>query len=380
MNAYTLLCEGAETQLAKEFIRKALSTGQLSGDDRYDAYQIRLVGDSDEGIQSWLWNAVGGDEEFLDRVYDEVERVVASREDTRTAKRAKKAGSDPLGHLASQMQGLSFDQAVRLMVYRDPESHEHPDPFTAEEIDRWWKIVWKAAHGGGMGEGHEWDKYPRLSDVDVQKHDSLQRLFGHKVTRVPDVVTIYRGAPRAGAKLAPGNYTTTNRRMAQGYAGGKLGGVATDKIPSRDLRAFVLDNGDNTELIYWPDERGVGSTEPTESFEDFYKRNAGSVSEAQQLIEAATQYAYHVTLGQFLPSIAKNGLVPREHASTGEPVIFVEPDEAEAAIYADPPKTVMLRFPVDGFGTTDDGENIWHDTVPPQEIEVRQGDQWVQLV
>lgn len=85
------------------------------------------------------------------------------------------------------------------------------------------------------------------------------------------------------------------------------------------------------------------------------------------------QYAYHATLRQFLPSIALNGLHPGEGDQ-----IFVEPDEEEAWIYLEP-SGVMLRFPVDGFGCTKDGECVVHEPVPAAVIEVQRGTRWHNL-
>jgi len=83
------------------------------------------------------------------------------------------------------------------------------------------------------------------------------------------------------------------------------------------------------------------------------------------------EWAYHVTLREFLPSIAKKGLQPDSHESAnGEEVIFVERSQEEAEVYA-APDTVTLRFLVDGFGCTEDGEDVLYDvTIPAVEIEV----------
>lgn len=99
---------------------------------------------------------------------------------------------------------------------------------------------------------------------------------------------------------------------------------------------------------------------------------------ARSLIETANTWAYHVTLASFLPSIRAQGLLPRYSEPAGEDVIFVEPDEAEAAIYAEP-GTVMLRFPVDGFGSTDDGETVIHGSVAPELIQMKRGEGWVTI-
>jgi len=92
------------------------------------------------------------------------------------------------------------------------------------------------------------------------------------------------------------------------------------------------------------------------------------------------QFAYHVTLAEFLPSILAKGLLATPHPSAGgEPVIFVEPDQAEAEIYADV-NTVTLRFPVDGFGCTDDGECVVDGPVLPENLDVFVSGAWVPLL
>jgi GNAT superfamily N-acetyltransferase len=92
------------------------------------------------------------------------------------------------------------------------------------------------------------------------------------------------------------------------------------------------------------------------------------------------EFAYHSTPKIFLENIARNGLLPGEHRSCDEPCIFVEPDEEEAEIYMER-GTAMLRFPVDGFSATDDGESVLFGVqVLPETIEVRRGRSWVPLV
>lgn len=91
------------------------------------------------------------------------------------------------------------------------------------------------------------------------------------------------------------------------------------------------------------------------------------------------QWAYHVTLAQFLPSIKAKGLVATEHAhANGQAVIFVEPDEEEVSMYEEP-DTATLRFPVDGFGCLENGECVVDGPVPADSIEVRVGNQWERL-
>lgn len=91
------------------------------------------------------------------------------------------------------------------------------------------------------------------------------------------------------------------------------------------------------------------------------------------------QYAYHVTHNAALPSISEKGLLPQPHPHSDEPVIFVERDEDGAAVYHEPGKTVMLRMPVSGYGCTEDGEDVLHDPVAPERIEVRNEQGWVPL-
>ncbi len=88
-------------------------------------------------------------------------------------------------------------------------------------------------------------------------------------------------------------------------------------------------------------------------------------------------YVYHVTPKVNLASISQGGLQPRDDymdsAESGAdgPLIFVEPDEKEAAIYHEPGRTAMLRLKVGGYGTTPDGESVLEDVVHPDNIEVK---------
>ena len=91
------------------------------------------------------------------------------------------------------------------------------------------------------------------------------------------------------------------------------------------------------------------------------------------------QYAYHVTLREFLPSIREDGLVPQWHEGADRDVIFVERTESEAAIYHEP-GSVMLRVQVNGYGCTEGGEDVLTWVVPPGEIFIRDGDQRTPLL
>ncbi len=92
-------------------------------------------------------------------------------------------------------------------------------------------------------------------------------------------------------------------------------------------------------------------------------------------------YAYHVTPKEFLSSIASKGLRSYAHRHVGgRKVIFVEPDQALAEVYATT-DTKTLRFKVTGFGSTPDGEAVlFNTTIPPKEIEVLTKKGWVSLL
>ena len=88
-----------------------------------------------------------------------------------------------------------------------------------------------------------------------------------------------------------------------------------------------------------------------------------------QLLEPSG-WAYHATLRQFLPDIRRNGLTPKFSRAAGEKVIFCEPDQAEAEIYLET-GGVLLRWQADEIaGCTPDGESVWFDPVPPEELQI----------
>jgi hypothetical protein len=91
-------------------------------------------------------------------------------------------------------------------------------------------------------------------------------------------------------------------------------------------------------------------------------------------------FAYHATLREFVASIAQNGLLAHYDENLGEDVIFVEPDEAESAIYLQD-NGVMLRLTVNGIGSTPEGECVLWDTpkIDPQNIYIRNQQYWVHL-
>lgn len=93
-------------------------------------------------------------------------------------------------------------------------------------------------------------------------------------------------------------------------------------------------------------------------------------------------YAYHATLKEFLPSIARDGLKASFHDGLGESVIFVEPDFENAAVYLERGRGAMLRFPTNGIGDTPDGENVIYDTpvIAPATIEILVGSEWKKLL
>jgi hypothetical protein len=91
-------------------------------------------------------------------------------------------------------------------------------------------------------------------------------------------------------------------------------------------------------------------------------------------------FAYHATLKEFVPLIARDGLIAHFDENLGEDVIFVEPDESEAAIYLQD-NGAMLRVSVDGIGDTEDGECVLWDTprIAPSDIDIRDKQEWVHL-
>lgn len=100
------------------------------------------------------------------------------------------------------------------------------------------------------------------------------------------------------------------------------------------------------------------------------------------ILEKISSYGYHVTLKQFLPEIAKSGLLPQMHSHySNGPVIFYEPDEEEAMIYHDPPNTVLLRFPTNHYDgdMTYDGEYVLLENVKPSDIEYKDEGGWEKL-
>jgi hypothetical protein len=97
-------------------------------------------------------------------------------------------------------------------------------------------------------------------------------------------------------------------------------------------------------------------------------------------------YYYHVTLEDFLPSIAANGLQPRSEVkdrSGRYMATYLEPEEENAAVYHHPPETVMLRVQIPGWGklvSNDDDEFLHDKTIPPDRIDVRRKAGWVPLL
>jgi|JI10StandDraft_1071094.scaffolds.fasta_scaffold22059_12 hypothetical protein len=130
-------------------------------------------------------------------------------------------------------------------------------------------------------------------------------------------------------------------------------------------------------------EAGKIAMDHLREFPDYYTRLTKMEARAKAgLAPNGGEYAYHVTLREFLPSIERDGLLPQEHESLEEPGIFFEPDEEGAAVYHEPPNTVMLRWPLSGTprSSTPDGEYAWYETVPPHLIEKKVKGGWVTLV
>ncbi len=78
---------------------------------------------------------------------------------------------------------------------------------------------------------------------------------------------------------------------------------------------------------------------------------------------------FHTAHVYFLPWIADEGLVTKEHEHHDKPVIFFEPDYSGAAIYLEP-KARVLRWPAGPFEDTEDGECVRVIPVPPQGVEI----------
>lgn len=129
-------------------------------------------------------------------------------------------------------------------------------------------------------------------------------------------------------------------------------------------------------------EAGKIAMDHLREFPDYYTRLTKMEARAKAgLAPNGGEHAYHVTLREFLPSIERDGLLPQEHESLEEPGIFFEPNEEGAAVYHEPPNTVMLRWPLSGTprSSTPDGEYAWYETVPPHLIEKKVKGGWVTL-
>jgi hypothetical protein len=90
-------------------------------------------------------------------------------------------------------------------------------------------------------------------------------------------------------------------------------------------------------------------------------------------------WAYHATHKSALASICAKGLLPMYHRSAREKVIFVEDSPSEVAPYWTN-DTVLLRFKIDAFATTRDGEYVVYDRVAPEDLRVLHERRFVPLL
>lgn len=127
------------------------------------------------------------------------------------------------------------------------------------------------------------------------------------------------------------------------------------RYDDRDIQCVGCKSGESPRPARLPDEKAK------------LKANAGA------------QYAYHATVAELLPSIAKEGLLPYEHEMLDEPGIFVEDDEGEAENYLERGSGALLRFRLVhmealDYYSEDLPEYIWFDRVPPERLEYRLAD------
>ncbi len=99
------------------------------------------------------------------------------------------------------------------------------------------------------------------------------------------------------------------------------------------------------------------------------------------------EWAYHATLSEWLPSVARVGLVPRrqpreragERRGIGQAGVFFCCDEDNALVWND----AVLRFPWPEMWGRDpygEGQNLWTDRwIPPEVLEAKCGGTWVPI-
>jgi hypothetical protein len=93
-------------------------------------------------------------------------------------------------------------------------------------------------------------------------------------------------------------------------------------------------------------------------------------------------FYYHATLEEFLPSIAKQGLLPHDHEWFDEPVIFMGDDLNEVSPYRTEKSSAVLRLFLP-FDLVEDGETselVHYETVPPTQIDLLVRGRWVPLL
>ena len=312
-------------RLAKLLIRKAWNTGMLPGDEKYDAYHVELIIDSEAELSNLLWSLGRGDENVKMQVSEAIRQELTKLEEIKFRRRGKKVEGDPLKHIKDEIRGKTWEQAKRTIGEMRPAGKAFTrglkvDDDEAEEyFSRLYATIFSAGYSAKivlerspyakndgtryikrMSEIYQGDPN-KMSDEDKREWGKyteamwVGQTFGYG-NPVPKSLEVYRGVSRPDAVLRPGDHVTTNRSYARGYMRGKYGAIIRDIVSSDDLIVYKLEDYDHDEFVYFPREAFAKSLEneantpevkPPITFKQFWQevnseRTSGTKLESQK--------------------------------------------------------------------------------------------------
>ena len=319
MNWYFMTRQAEDMkQLVNRLIHGAWALPYFEKEDRYDFNQIRLMIDNDPHLMDLAWSLGQDDENAYERVMDAVRRELIRREEVGFKNKERSMPpDDPLAHVKLEIKGKSWEDTKWIILNMMPGGGNYGERFAVsdEQAEDCWKRAYGTIYGSGytsleslkesspcidfqtgaravkrLSEIRNWELHgtKRTNDdlqnaVNDQKYEETQvchSLFGFKRETPPEMIEVYRGVPRPGVQLRPGDYVTPNRSHARGYIRGGKGVIVRETVKTDDLVIAKFEVGDyNTPyFIYYPRDlkgqelTGWEDTPPPMTFRQFWQQ------------------------------------------------------------------------------------------------------------
>lgn len=278
-------------RVAEEVIRRVWMQEYFSDPEvKYCSEEVVLVAENEEPLLR-LMSSLG--EDRIEEVKETIARRLAELED-RVFKRRRGKLKDEMSHVREIIRGKTWNKAKAEVVNMQPGKRTYgPREVPSDDLaEASFARLYGTAHAPGFGDVEQLKMLSPYMDKDGNRYmkrlselknngirgaspanreatelyneaNLFRKVFGSKAQEPPDSVTVYRGVPRADAKLRPGDFVTPDRWYARTYISGKMGAIISDQVKCDDLVVTSFDI-DRAEFLYYP-RAAMGPNRPSSS-------------------------------------------------------------------------------------------------------------------